>query len=71
MNAGEKEVLHISRELYKEILKRLEASKGEFKTADEYVEFVLRELLASESNTSLTKEEEDQIKERLKSLGYV
>ena len=45
---------------------------GEFKTIEEYVEFVLTELLREdEPEQAYTPEEEEEIKERLRRLGYI
>lgn len=71
MSTLQKEVVHISSDLYGQILKKLEDSKGEFSTADEYVEFIVRETLSSDSSGSLSGEDEETIKDRLKSLGYI
>ena len=71
MRAMQKEAVNISGDLYEQILKRLETSNGEFKSADEYVEFVLREMFANESADSFSQEDEAKIKDRLKSLGYI
>lgn len=71
MTTVQKEVVHISSDLYEQILKKLKDTNGEFKTADEYVEFIVREMLANDSSDSFSGEDEDKIKDRLKSLGYI
>lgn len=71
MTTVQKEVVHISSDLYGQILKKLKDTNGEFKTADEYVEFIVREMLANDSSDSFSGEDEDKIKDRLKSLGYI
>ena len=46
----------------------------EFKTVSEYVAFVLREVLGMDekkNNAALSPEEEAQVKETLKKLGYL
>jgi len=67
----EKISISIPAELYEQIQRRVSLSHGEFKDVEEYVEFVLREILKGESNSKYTTEEERQVKERLKSLGYL
>lgn len=59
-----------------ELYEKIEKSLGEFgfKTVDEYVEFVLREVLESDSSQEeqvFSKEEEEMIKKRLRDLGYL
>lgn len=52
------------------VKRRVEESGGEFKSVGDYVEFVLKEVVKEESEEeTYTKEEE--IKKRLKSLGYL
>ena len=44
----------------------------EFQSVDEYANFVLEEVLKEEeSETSLSKEDEKEVKRRLKGLGYL
>ena len=63
----------IPRALYDTILKRVEESQGEFKDAEEYIEFVLNEIVKEEDETEApyTPEEEEMVKKRLKKLGYL
>ncbi len=60
-------------EIYKEIEKIVKDS-GEFKDVDEYVIFVLTEVLKEEDEDEeqvYTEEDEEKIKERLRGLGYL
>ena len=63
----------ISKELYERVKKRVDESGGAFKSVEEYIEFVLEELLKEEEEeeTPFTPEEEEEIKRRLKALGYI
>ena len=64
----------ISRDLYFEVERIVSESNGKLKTVDDYVEFVLRKVVKEEKGNEkqrYTKEEEKQIKKRLKSLGYL
>jgi len=64
--------IKIPAELYEKIEKRVKNT--EFKSVDEYVTYVLREVLASleeEEEQVFTKEEEEKVKERLRALGYL
>lgn len=62
----------IPEEIYEKIEKRIE--EMEFKSVDEYVTYVLREVLVSleeEEEEVFTEEEEEKVKERLRALGYI
>ncbi|HIP25441.1 MAG TPA: CopG family transcriptional regulator [Archaeoglobus profundus] len=62
----------IPAELYEKIEKRIKNT--EFNSVDEYVTYVLREVLASleeEEEQVFSKEEEEKVKERLRALGYL
>lgn len=68
----EKVAIEIPRRLYEEIKKRVEESGGEFKSVEDYVVFVLEEVLREEeAETVFTPEEEEEIKRRLRALGYI
>jgi lysyl-tRNA synthetase class I len=63
----------ISKDLYDKILRRVNMSHDEFKSVEEYIHFVLTEVVKDEQEqqSGYTKEEEEEIKNRLKSLGYI
>jgi len=65
--------IEISKKLYEEIRKRVSESEGEFKDAQEYIEFVLNEVVRidEETETAHAPEEEEEIKKRLRKLGYL
>lgn len=70
--SNEKIPIYISSDLYEEVKRSVKASEGEFKTVEEYVEFVLREVVKEEVTEQVyTPEEEKEIKKRLRSLGYI
>jgi len=59
-------------ELYSKIEQRIAAT--EFRSVDEYVAFVLEEVLkeeGEEEDRAFSKEEEEQVKSRLRALGYL
>jgi len=67
---GEESIsLTIPRSLYEKIKIRVESSLGEFKSVEEYIRFVLEEVVKEEE--TYTSEEEMKVKERLKKLGYL
>ena len=63
----------ISKDLYNKILERVNMSQDEFNSVEEYVHFVLTEVVKDDEQqqSAYTKEEEEQIKNRLRSLGYI
>jgi len=64
--------IRIPKSLYDEISKRVKESGGEFKDVEEYVTFVLNEVVKEDEEENVyTPEEEEEIKRRLKQLGYL
>ena len=66
----------IPKELYKEIENRVKLSKGTFKNVEEYVAFILTEVVREDQGKSsegsgFTHDEEEEIKARLNKLGYI
>lgn len=69
--SSEKVTIQISKELYDKAKKFIETHGG-FSSVEEFVEFILREVLTEETEEfRLSKEEEEKIKERLRALGYI
>ena len=66
----EKKTVSLPAELYGKIEQRIAGT--EFSSVDEYVNFVLAEVLKEEEpETTFSKEDEEQVKKRLKALGYL
>jgi len=69
----EKRALFLPAELYSRIEERVKST--EFGSVDEYVLFVLEEVLKEEGEEeeerAFSKEEEEEVKKRLKALGYI
>jgi len=67
----QKKNIAIPAELYAQIEERIKGT--EFTSVEEYIVFVLEEILKEEDESEdiLTPEEEEQVKERLKGLGYL
>ena len=70
--SSDKVPVYISKDLYEKVKERVRESQGEFGSVEEYVEFVLNEIVKEEEETeAYTPEEEEEIKRRLKALGYL
>lgn len=65
--------VYLTWDLYEEIKRRVKLSQGEFKSVEQYVDFVLRGIIDEEKDGSeaYTPKEEREIKEKLKRLGYL
>jgi Arc/MetJ-type ribon-helix-helix transcriptional regulator len=65
--------IKIPKDIYEKIQERIKDT--EFKSVDEYITYVLREVLASleeeETEEVFSEEEEEKVKERLRALGYL
>ena len=68
--------IKISKDLYDKVENRVKNSNDEFKTVEEYINFLITEVVNDSESQSTeanayTKEEEEEIKGRLKNLGYI
>ncbi|MBE9573142.1 MAG: CopG family transcriptional regulator [Proteobacteria bacterium] len=67
---GEKKTVFLPAELYSKVEERVKATN--FGSVDEYVEFVLEEVVKEdEGEKAFSEEEEKEVKKRLKDLGYL
>jgi Arc/MetJ-type ribon-helix-helix transcriptional regulator len=68
---SERKAVYLPGDLYDRIEER--AKSTEFGTVEEYVKFVMEEVLKDddEEQVAFTKEEEEEVKKRLKALGYL
>lgn len=71
MNEKEKKAVFLPAELYGKVEERVKAT--DFSSVDEYVEFVLEEVVKEEEEEekAFSEEEEKEVKKRLKDLGYL
>ncbi|MDD5022718.1 MAG: CopG family transcriptional regulator [Candidatus ainarchaeum sp.] len=70
MSKESENIINIPNELYSKLEKQREGT--DFKSVSEYVIFVLDELVSEKkSENKVSKEEEEDIKDRLKKLGYI
>ena len=67
---SEKVKVKISKELYEKAEKFIK-EQGGFESVEELIEFLLKEVLEEGEEASLTEEDEEKVKERLRSLGYI
>ncbi len=65
--------IEISKDLYDRIEHRVSMFRNEFGSVEEYVIFLLSEVVKDdeEQQNVYTNQEEEEIKSRLKSLGYI
>jgi len=61
--------ISIPQSLYKRIQERIKGTG--FSSVDEYVTYVLREVLSEDEAGEFTEEDEEKVRERLRSLGYL
>jgi Arc/MetJ-type ribon-helix-helix transcriptional regulator len=67
---GEKKAVFLPAELYSKVEERVKGT--DFSSVDEYVKFVLEEVIKEEEGESaFSEEEEEEVKKRLKDLGYL
>ena len=71
---GEKKAVFLPAELYGRVEERVRAT--EFHSVEEYVTFVLEEVLGGEEESeeeepTFSEEEEEEVKKRLRALGYL
>jgi Arc/MetJ-type ribon-helix-helix transcriptional regulator len=67
---GEKKTVFLPAELYSKVEERVKAT--DFSSVDEYVKFVLEEVVKEEEEEkAFSEEEEKEVKKRLKDLGYL
>lgn len=67
---GDKVSIEISRELYEKARRFIE-EQGGFSSVEELVEFLLREALETGGEEEMSREDEERVRERLRSLGYL
>jgi len=66
----ERKAVSLPAELYGKVEERVKAT--DFGSVDEYVEFVLEEVVKDEEEErAFSEEEEKEVKKRLKDLGYL
>ena len=71
---GEKKAVFLPAELYERINERVRAT--EFRSVEEYVTFILEEVLVGEEESeeegpTFSEAEEEEVKKRLRALGYL
>ncbi len=64
-------IIHLPKDLYEKIKK--EADESGFADINEFIVFVLSQLVETSETggEALSKEDEEKVKERLRSLGYI
>lgn len=64
------QTINISNKLFKLISNRISNSEKQFSNVDEYVEYVLNEILEPDDTNTYSKEDENEIKKVLDEMGY-
>jgi len=67
----ERKSITISIKNYNEISQKIKNPINGFSSIEEYVDYVLDEILFGEENNELSDSEKDRVKNELKKLGYV
>jgi Arc/MetJ-type ribon-helix-helix transcriptional regulator len=68
---SDKVIIKISKDIYEKAEEFIKDS-GSFQSVEELIEFLLNEVLSEEQEShKMTKEEEEEVKRRLRSLGYI
>ncbi|OYT45521.1 MAG: CopG family transcriptional regulator [Desulfurococcales archaeon ex4484_42] len=68
--SSDKVPVYVKKELYEKVEKFIK-DQGGFSSVEEFIEFVINEVLSEEvTEYKMSKEEEEKVKERLKALGY-
>lgn len=60
--------VRVSRNLYEKIKNHLEMNERDFKTVDDFIEFVLRRVIEEQENKD--KEDKKKLLKKLRQLGY-
>jgi len=66
-----KKSISISSDIIDSITKRIEKSNHEFTSVEEYIEFVLKQILEMDHSEIYSKDEEEEIRKHLKDMGYI
>ncbi|MCE7743073.1 MAG: CopG family transcriptional regulator [Candidatus Heimdallarchaeota archaeon] len=69
MNDIKKEII-IPEELYNKLTEKV-SEEDDFETVEEFVIYLLKQSLSTDMENAKDEKEEEEIKERLKKLGYL
>ena len=67
----EKKSIFISNKNFTEISEKIKNSDNDFSSVDEYVDYVLNEVLFVNDDNELSDSEKEKVTEELKKLGYI
>ena len=67
----EKKSIFISSKNFSEISQKIKNPINGFSSVDEYVDYVLNEILFENDKNELSDSEKEKVKEELKKLGYI
>ena len=61
--------INISDDVAERLKKRI--NNTNFKNIDEYIDFILKKVLANLEDNKMSNQDEEKVKERLRNLGYL
>ena len=67
----ERQTIKILSKHYKEIIKKIDDPAEGFSTVEDYIDYVLNEILFREDSIKQEEEEKTKIQDELKKLGYI
>lgn len=71
MMSEERKSISISSKNFNEITQKIKNPINEFSSIDEYVDYVLNEILFENETNELSDSEKEKVTEELKKLGYI
>jgi len=67
----ENQSISISSKNFNEISKKIKNPVNDFSSVDEYVDYVLNEILFEQENENISDTDKERVKDELKKLGYI
>jgi hypothetical protein len=68
---SEKKSISISSKNFNEISNKIKNPVNDFSSVDEYVDYVLNEILFEQENENISDTDKERVKDELKKLGYI
>lgn len=71
MMSTDRKTITISAKLFDIVSKRIQNPINGFSSVDEYVDYVLEEILSEKNDDEIDEKERQKIQDELKKLGYI